>query len=529
MNKHIRGIIFWLLIAGYVAGSAWWIWNIPYAPEQMLRAIPGHAVSVSMHDNMAGRWNDVAEHPITLSLVGVFGGDTQEWKELRDDPGFQYLLNLLGQRKLSVAYVPYPGYQSEPMFVFASWVGGKSHRLRWTLPFLELPGLSSIGEVGGWPVWAFRWRDQGVEHQLTFALVEGMVIGCNSAQLAAIENIIASYNGEYPSIAARKDLEYWNNGLLNSARNDRFWYKEPASRKNQELIGPWLVEFDLGNPARINGSASMPAPEGLRDVTDPFAVQDLARLWKSHPIAACALSAEGVRKSGLSTNHLPMSLALDLINNGNGQALALGLFGDDFSGRYKGIKVPTLMAAVQMPEAVDIEAFIQQAVDRWNAKYRWGLVAAEQGYGSSTVYRLEGTTDNFYSSFAEQEQVAMTQAGRWLVISSNLKGLEALLSHMEIEAAPTTTPWADRIDKAVAGGALGYLGIDLVRGSETFRLAISAYSLKLLFEDASGSKETRQMLNEAKAWLDLLAQLDHLHVYGAKDGRFLNFDFDAGP
>lgn len=528
MSRHLQRFVFWLLIAGYVAGSAWWIWNVPYAPEKLLRAIPGHAVSVSMHDNLAGRWNEIAEHPITLSLVGVFGGDAEEWKELRDDPGFQYLLNLLGRKELSVAYVPYPGYQAEPMFVFASWIGGKSHRLRWTLPFFDLPGLSYVGEIGGWPVWVYRWSDQGSVRQISMALVEGMVIGCNSVNLAAIDNIIASYNGEYPSIASRKDLDHWNQSLLNSSRHDRFWYKEPTSRKNKELNGPWLVEFDLANPARVKGSARMPAPDGFGEESEPFAVQDLARLWQSHPIAACALSAEGIRESGFSTNRVPMSLALDLVNNGNGKALALGLFGGDFSGRYKGIKIPTLMAAVQLPEQTDTVAFIQQTVDRWNARYRWGLVAVAQGTGSSTVYRLEGTTDSVYSGFIPQEQVAMTQAGQWLVISSNLKGLEALVAHME-QSGSDSVPWAEQIDQAVAGGAMGYLGMDLARGAETFRLAISAYSLKLLFEDATGSTRTRQTLNEAKAWLDLLAQMDHLHVYGTKEGPYLTIDFDAGP
>jgi len=529
MNQHIRRLLFWLVIAGYAAGSAWWIWNIPYAPEKLLRAIPGHAVSVSMHENLAGRWHEVAEHPITLSLVGVFGGDAEEWKELRDDPGFDYLLNLLGQRELAMAYIPYPGYQTEPMWVFTSWVGGKSHRLRWSLPFLDLPGLSYVGEIGGWPVWAYRWKNQGAEQQLTFALVEGMVVGCNSMHLAAIENIIASNNGEYPSIASRKDLENRNKGLLESTRKDRFWYKEPATRGNNAPIGPWLVEFDLVHPARINGSALMPAPVELGDVTAPLVVRDLVRLWKNYPIAACALSAEGVRELSISTNNVPMSLVLDLLGNGGGQALAVGMFGGDISGRYKGIKVPTLMGAVQLPEETDITAFIHQSVDRWNAKYRWGLVAVAQGADSSTVYRIEGTTDSFYSGFAPQEQVALTQAGRWLMISSNLKGLETLLTKTRNGTGEFNAPWADKMGEAATGGAIGYFGMDLVRGAETFRLAISAYSLKLLFEDASGSKETRQMLNEAKAWLDVLSQMDQLHLYGTKEGPYVRIDFDSGP
>jgi len=529
MNRHIRRILFWLLISGYAAGSAWWIWNIPYAPEILLRAIPGHAVSVSMHDNLAGRWNEIAEHPITLSLVGVMGGDAEDWKELRDDPGFNYLLDLLGQRELALAYIPYPGYQAEPVWVFASWVGGKSHRLRWSLPFLDLPGLSFVGEVGGWPVWAFRWKDQGADHQLTFALVEGMVVGCNSSHLAAIENIVASYNGEFPSIAFRKDLEYWNKGLRESTRNDRFWYKEPATRGKSTPMGPWLVEFDLAHPARLNGSARMPAPTELEIVTNLFAVQDLARLWKNYPIAACALSAEGIRELHVSTNNVPMSLVLDLLDHGNGQAVAVGMFGGDISGRYKGIKVPTLMGAVQLPEETDMSAFIQQSVDRWNAKYQWGLVPVAQISDSSTVYRIEGTSDNFYSGFAPQEQVALIQAGRWLMISSNLKGLETLLAKTRISTDTAQKSWADKMDEAANGGAIGYFGMDLVRGAETFRLAISAYSLKLLFEDASGSKETRQMLNEAKAWLDVLSQMDQLHLYGTKDGPYVKIDFDSGP
>ena len=48
---------------------------------------------------------------------------------------------------------------------------------------------------------------------------------------------------------------------------------------------------------------------------------------------------------------------------------------------------------------------------------------------------------------------------------------------------------------------------DVVRGAKTLRLAISAYSLKLLVEDAQKTMMQRQRLNEVKAWIDALEPL----------------------
>jgi hypothetical protein len=210
-------------------------------------------------------------------------------------------------------------------------------------------------------------------------------------------------------------------------------------------------------------------------------------------------------------------------------ACALGLFGGDFSGRLKGIKVPTLMAALQLTEGNSAAEFIQQLIDDWNARYKVGLVPVAVPVGTSTIWRIEGTSENMYSGLGPGEQIAVTQSGDWMVVSSNFKGLNALVLSRSNTIGESNPGWSERIRDAVADGAIGYFGFDLAKGTEMFRLAITAYSLKLLFEDASGTRALRQQLNEAKAWLEILSKLEHLDLYAAKADKYVKIDFSAGP
>jgi len=60
------------------------------------------------------------------------------------------------------------------------------------------------------------------------------------------------------------------------------------------------------------------------------------------------------------------------------------------------------------------------------------------------------------------------------------------------------------------------------------RLAITAWSLKLLVEDAAKSQPTRDRLNVAKAWLDALAPFGQLHVWARPTADATEVEFKVG-
>ena len=516
MKWLVRRSAFWLMLIGYAFASIWWTLTVPHHPDDLLRAIPGHATMVSMHDQLADRWDEVSSHPLGAILAGMFGSQPEEWKELQRDPGFRFVLDLVGQRELALAYVPFLGTQQDGALAFASWVGGKSQRLRWSYPFLGLKDLRRLDDVGGWPVWTYTWTSGDDLHRLTFSLVEGMIIGSLARDPRSIELLIDAYNGAFPSIRMRRDLESWTHRLMHSAYNDRILYKQPGWPESRY----WLAELDMSDHSRLAGVVLTDGNDAQKSTTAAADVDAarLAGLWGSHAIAVCALDTDWLRAFIQPGDDLISRLYRDVVQVTGARSSALGLFGGEMSGRFKGIRVPTLMAAFQMDNGTDVKAQLAALVDRWNARYRWGLVAVESSVAGRVVWRLEGTSDGAYSAFAAGEQVAIAVEGDWVMVSSNYQGLEALiLANARTRADGLTLPyWAEKLQQT-GGDTFGYFGVDLVRGNETLRLAISAYSLKLLFENASGSREQRQKLNEAKAWLELLAGFGHLHVVATSE------------
>ena len=524
MRLTARRMLFWIVFALYAGGSIWWTLSIPRTPEQLLRAIPGHASLVSWHDQLATRWTNVYAHPVVLSAVAAMQADTNQWEALQSDPGFKATLDLIGRNELVLANVPYMGIYNENAWVFAGWIGGRSQRLRWSERFLHIPGLRRLEDIGGWPVWSWHGSTESGSFRVTLALVEGMIIGTTARDPMAIEMVIDSYNGLFPSVAFRTDLRDWNALLMDSVYPDRFWFKSDAL----PMIDRSFTEFDIKDAARMQATVRFFPPADVPQLPNSVEMEELASLWGDEALAASSFSTEVV-VSALRQNEpsVATSVIKDIIATSRADAVALGVFGGEISGRFKGIKVPTIMAALQRTEGGDTAEWVAQLVDRWNARFQWGLVSVPVAVGTTTIWRIEGTAGGLYASMGPNEQVAVMPAGDWLVISSNLKGLEVLATRAQTGGGATPL-WAGQLDDAVSDGAAGYLGVDLVRGYETLRLAITAYSLKLLFEDASGSRALRQQLNETKAWLETLARLERLHLYVSAADPYVKVELQTG-
>ncbi len=60
------------------------------------------------------------------------------------------------------------------------------------------------------------------------------------------------------------------------------------------------------------------------------------------------------------------------------------------------------------------------------------------------------------------------------------------------------------------------------------RLGVTAWSLKLLLEDAQGSQATRQRMNEFKAWMDALAPLGQVRMDVTEKEQRAIFTLEAG-
>lgn len=527
MSRFLCRTFFWSVLVAYLAGSAWWILHVPHRPDQLLRAIPGQASMISMHDALASRWDEVSGHAAVMGAVGLLGGDPETWAVTRSDPGLKTLVDVIGQEGLALAYVPFLSSDREGGWVFSSWIGGQSQRMRWSARYLDLPDLVYLGDVGGWPTWSWSGLAESKGPSLMLALVEGMLVGTLSSDPQAIEMVLDTYNGTFPSVLSRADLESVNSELLHGTKPDRLWYRKPAQ---PEPIY-WRAALELAGANRLEGVVrgrveKLPAP-----LKGPMHLEQLVGLWGQAPMAAAAMGTEDLRNWLMGQSDALMSaMLLDVLIKVEADAMALGLFGAEFSGRFKGMKVPSIMLALHLPTTADRESLsvVGGLLDRWNAVHRFGLVPVPEMIGNRPVWRIEGTAGGIYGDLAPPEQAALVVLENWLVISSHFKPLQALIEDGVGEEGETVT-WAEGLEAISGEEGLGYLGFDLMRGTEAFRLAITAYTLKLMFEDAQGTRAQRKELNEAKAWLEFLSQMVHLHVFATAGEAEVKFDFHAGP
>lgn len=526
MKRPARHLIFWPLLTAFIGGSIWWILHVPRNPQALLRAIPGQAMLVSYHEKLASRWDQIHNHPLVMMMVGATGGDVDEWQALQDDPGFSYFLNLLGKHELALGYVPYLNFGQQGAWVFASWIGGESQRLRWTASSADIPGLESQGTVASWPVWTWTMETDAGAQKLTLALVEGMLVGTTAADPQAMHYVLDAYNGNFPSVARRPNLSKWNERLFTSVYPDRAWYKVQSGWDEPVY---WFGACDLAGTNQVRGQIITAAPAPYGSLPADIDLRDLMALWGNKPIATTVFNSALVSEAlGADTNMVTANMVMDVLRESGAGAVVAGLFGGPYSGTLKVINVPTLMVALPMRPGLQASTLVNLITDQWNARYRVGLVPVDAELDDRRVWRMEGTAGGLYGALSAGEQIAVTEAGSWIVIASNYDALAAVIR--DAATGPSgELAWVQRMNDVAGQGAIGYLGFDLARGAEVIDMSIKAYAGKLAFEDFSGSKKTRRQLNEARAWLDTLARLNRLQIFASRVNDQLMIDVNTSP
>jgi hypothetical protein len=285
-------------------------------------------------------------------------------------------------------------------------------------------------------------------------------------------------------------------------------------------------QFEDLEADKIKGQVRMPfaAPASRAGLTNE-GIAELKKLWGDFPLA-CAYLDRSVANAWLTNSlHYPwVGTVTGLVGRTEDGTVALCLLGGEFSGRFKGLKLPTVMAGTSVNDASNAVRDVAERLDRLNARFRWGLVPQELSAAGRVVYAIEGTRrSSMYAKLAENERAGYTTGDSWLLFSSNVEGLTNLL----LAANRRGEARADA--RQVPSGAPAYGWIDLEQGAKAIRLAITAYSFKLLLDDAMGSQDERQRLNEVKAWVDAMAPLKAVWFWMEQDGDGSRVTFDAGP
>jgi len=209
-------------------------------------------------------------------------------------------------------------------------------------------------------------------------------------------------------------------------------------------------------------------------------------------------------------------------------ALAAGVFGGDYSGRYMGIRLPGLVLATHVDSKNDAYKDTAHILDAINARYRWGLIPRDIQITPRRITMVESTANTGYAKLAHREHVGYTACDDWFVLGSNIDTLMHLIARYDRPEAiqeARVCSWADDIQTRPCDA---YFRLDLIRGGKTIRTAIAAYSLKLLFDDADGNQNTRRNLKIASEWTKMLDTLEVCRLWFNIEGNQVRIDISIG-
>jgi len=528
-----RRAIFWLtLLLGVLLGAVW-LFSVPYRPDRLFRAIPANAGLVSIHHHLAARWPALLRNPLLQSLVTSMGAEPSALPALATEPEVLDWVRRLGSRDLVVAYAPRLGARQTPAWVIASWVGGRSQVFRWQLSWLRLPGFARQTPHAGIPYWTVR--PKGLQPGLRFALapVEGLVIGCLSADDTAMLELLETYGGQRPSLAAVRQTKLSDYWCLEPAAPDHGWLDPNALRGAAGVTNPWpTLTYSLTaiQPGHAAGQVCLRLPlPAVKAGTQPMAAGGLASLLGDLPVATVMLRTE------FMTPLLEEQLGAEwggmlgaCLKSQRSDRVMLALLGGDYGGQFYGFRVPALVAGVPIKSGEATLLMLRAVLDRLNARRGWGLIPHAVRVGDRTAFVVEGTAQNAFAALPAAERPAYAVIGNWLLAASSLPALTNLLARYdrpEAEAQAGSARWTDGLDSS---RGTAYAWVDLARAQKEFRLVAATYSLKLLLDDPRESQARRQQLNELTAWLTALAPLGQAKLWLTSDGQMTAVQLELG-
>jgi hypothetical protein len=366
---------------------------------------------------------------------------------------------------------------------------------------------------------------------LIITFVEGMLVGCLSRDPSAIHEVLDTYDGILPALADKAGFPSSGPWCADPQAADRGWINLAGLNPKASFEpGALSYEFTALTPSSVVGQACGEDPFHFsQSATTRVKASGLENLFGDLPLAIGLIQSQMVLPLMEERNN-PAWLRIfgEVIRDQKAESIMMAVLGDEFSGRIKGIKVPAIIAGIPVDNSTNTLMWMRQALDRLNAKYRWGLIPREVYANGSAVFAVENTASNFYSTLTLEEKPAYTICGKWLLLSSSLGSLSSLVARfnqMPAGAQRQETRWKGDLNSV---STPCFARIDLARGGKTLRLALTTYGLKLLLEDAKGTLEARQRLNEAKAWIDSLTPFQTCRFWLRSDGQMMQVQFNAG-
>jgi hypothetical protein len=483
------------LIFCVVAGGLRWILYEPYDAPRLFKPIPAYASFVSLHEDFAGRWKEWTRNPVAQSLLNSTGLRSQDLASAQKSPELQAMLSTLAGKRTLLAYIPSLGQSGRPGWAFTSHLGGRGVWLRWLLKLYPRESLLHLGHARGVDIWMVDDGSSDPE-RLYFSITRGMMVGCYAGDPTAqrrLLDLLDYGNPHWEELANKMDPEQV---CSSGTAPDRGWLEVPFQEQTEGLRFS-LERVDARTlKGQICGSVRIP----LQATVDRAAVEEAIEQF-SFPDSLIW---------GVTTpDSIPLllrqfaSLQKETVDLPNSVPVFLGLQGGAFSGRFLGMKVPSLLAAIPLISQAEGDRLVNGVLDEINRERKAGLVPRVSVQNGYALTLIDASVRSPYSLLSDKDKVACLYRNGWLMVATHAGALSQIAAWMD-SGSTRNGPTFQTADLP----ALAHLWMDMESLRTTVPPILQMYKFKLLLDRGAESRLMRERLAEVEAWLESFEPFD---------------------
>lgn len=511
----------------FALACVFWIFWVPCDSMAVFRCIPSDAAVVTVHDNLAGRWDSIRQGMLFDTLAASDTGAVANIDAVFADPGFAKWFGRLAARRTVLAYSRGPGMGFQKWY-FASRVGGTGRRLRWLAEARLARDLKPGAVRNGDRIWNVKVKGLGRGRRLSVIIEDGLLMGCISADSNGVMQMAGALNSERVGAGrepvgsiAGMDRASGVAVLWEGGAPDRGWLNVPQAPASYGLE---LLE-NTARGCAVRAWTGEFTGEGL-PVFRQADLDDLAAIFGNAPQAACVAP---VRSVAFGAEYLQcpgwVRDAADLMKEAaagstNGCFLAC-LVGGEFSGRLKsvvppdfagvltnGLATPVVMCAVSVSDAGLAAELCSGFAERVNKRQGMKLFAEQDTVNGCGIWYFGSASSNDYGRLLRDERFAVALCGNWLVGASNAGALERLLERRRNTNSvirSVTPAWQAAMP---AGGTSFHVWADLAAAGQSVQNAMGLWKMSL--GDNASSRRARASAADVMSWAERIGKLKTL-------------------
>ncbi|MEI6971795.1 MAG: hypothetical protein WCL44_09790 [bacterium] len=529
------------VLALFLCVIAWWVLYLPYESGAVLRAIPANVAFVSVHDNVAERWGDIAGSRLVRCMAFSTGAKAEDYdKAVTNSETIKWIAKFAGKR-VAIAYTPSLNGSGQEAWLVSSWIGGYSQRLRWMASLGLIPDAKPVGMCGRQRLWTVPVDDLPGGKVLSIAVSEGVLMCCISALPQGVGSMVEAFEGSGRIQAGISESRLSQEAAILSecSAPDRGWIAYGSE------ISPF--SFQIDSLAGDNSSGRIRVRNFMPADTVPLktgGLDNLGRLLGDVPeiVAVCRsrfatalLDLPWLREESGPVADVVKNMTADkgdrrmfmCLLGGRNRAAMKSLLPEGLGDLVGGMLVPVVMMGVEVDDAEAARLGASGLLDRLNTDYQLGIIKRSIPVGDETVMSIEGTGKGMYSNFRAEERVAYTVCGGWLIVSSNVEALSKLL--VRYQAGPSGAKDARWLKGLLeSDNAINYAWADLDAAGVTLKDSLALWKLSMSSGQSTSGRKTRRMLNFAMDWMDAIRPLGQGTVSATPDGIVTEFRFALG-